>query len=114
MSIYTLEIPTSIHPYFQILLDIVDNEFMIACINICSSAQIRARNRKTAVELLGYVECHHIVPRSFKKGGEKDPSNMAFLTPEEHYHCHELLLKALDGNNNSYYHCALKAMTGFN
>jgi hypothetical protein len=39
----------------------------------------------------GYVEKHHIVPRCL--GGTDDPSNLASLTPEEHFLAHQLLVK---------------------
>lgn len=39
----------------------------------------------------GYVEHHHIVPRS--EGGNDDKSNIVALTAREHYICHLLLAK---------------------
>lgn len=39
----------------------------------------------------GYVERHHIVPRSL--GGSDDLSNLVSLTAREHYLCHWLLAK---------------------
>ena len=47
----------------------------------------RARNR----DIDGYSERHHIVPRCL--GGTEDKSNIVALTPEEHYVCHQLLVK---------------------
>lgn len=38
-----------------------------------------------------YVEKHHILPKSC--GGFDLPINIVKLTPEEHYRCHELLVK---------------------
>lgn len=46
---------------------------------------------KTRAELSGYVERHHIIPRCMGGGDEKE--NIAVLTPEEHYVCHQLLVK---------------------
>lgn len=39
----------------------------------------------------GYVEKHHIKPRSI--GGTDDPDNLVLLTPREHFICHWLLVK---------------------
>ena len=47
----------------------------------------RASNRV----LSGYIERHHIQPRCL--GGLDDTSNIALLTPEEHYLAHQLLCK---------------------
>lgn len=41
----------------------------------------------------GYVERHHILPRSFNMGGEKDERNIVKLTAREHFVCHALLVK---------------------
>jgi len=39
----------------------------------------------------GYTESHHIIPRCM--GGTDDSSNLVNLTAEEHYVCHQLLVK---------------------
>ncbi len=52
----------------------------------------RARGRV----LEGYTERHHIVPKCLSgrpMGGTDDDSNLASLTPEEHYVAHQLLVK---------------------
>jgi hypothetical protein len=46
--------------------------------------------------LLEYTEEHHIVPRCI--GGTDDLHNLVMLTPEEHYVCHQLLVKMYPGN----------------
>jgi len=61
--------------------------------NIISRALERSRNRTDAKALLGYVEGHHILPTSFKRGGNKDPENIAFLTSREHFIIHAILVK---------------------
>ena len=52
----------------------------------------RAKNR----ELTCYKERHHILPRCL--GGTDENSNLVDLTPEEHYVCHQLLVKIHPGN----------------
>ena len=52
----------------------------------------RSKQRK----YLGYLEKHHIVPRCL--GGTNDASNIALLTPEEHYVAHLLLVKINPGH----------------
>lgn len=56
----------------------------------------RARDRK----LTGYCESHHIVPRCMNGGDDLD--NMVDLTPEEHFLCHQLLVKIF--RNTKYFH----------
>lgn len=55
--------------------------------------------RKMAVESLGYVECHHIIPKSLN--GEDAAHNLIFLTPKEHLICHKLLVKMTVGKNRT-------------
>lgn len=54
----------------------------------------RGRNRV----LEGYKESHHIVPRCL--GGTDDTENLVFLTPEEHYVAHQLLIKIYPNNKS--------------
>lgn len=48
--------------------------------------------------LKGYKEKHHIIPRCM--GGNDDESNLVFLTPEEHYVIHQLLVKIYPNNHS--------------
>jgi hypothetical protein len=48
-------------------------------------------DRSKTRTLEGYVEKHHIIPRCL--GGTDDISNIAILTPEEHFLAHQLLVK---------------------
>ena len=52
----------------------------------------RSKNRV----LEGYKERHHIIPRCV--GGTNDKSNLVDLTAEEHYVCHQLLVKMYPNN----------------
>ena len=47
--------------------------------------------KKLLVEQIGYIERHHILPRSM--GGTNNSSNLVYLRPEEHYLAHELLVQ---------------------
>ena len=52
----------------------------------------RGKNRV----LSGYKEKHHILPRCL--GGTDQADNLVWLTPEEHYVCHLLLVKMYPGS----------------
>lgn len=56
--------------------------------SIIASAQVK-------VNRAGYLESHHIIPKSL--GGSNDISNKVSLTPKEHYICHLLLTKMVEG-----------------
>lgn len=71
------------------------------------------KRRKDLIDLIGQVERHHILPRSL--GGNDLSVNLVYLTPEEHFLAHELLVKIhpneigplralmiLSGKNNRY------------
>jgi hypothetical protein len=45
---------------------------------------------------VGYIERHHIIPRCL--GGTNDASNIVKLTAREHFICHRLLIKMVDGS----------------
>lgn len=49
--------------------------------------------------LAGYVEKHHIVPKSL--GGTDDDDNIVRLTAREHFVCHRLLPKFLNGHSKT-------------
>jgi len=54
----------------------------------------RAKERK--LDELVYRERHHIIPRCMN--GTDDEDNLVDLTPEEHYVCHQLLVKVYPDN----------------
>ena len=58
---------------------------------IINNAKDRNWNKKIGF----YVECHHIIPRSF--GGKNTKENIVVLTPKEHYIVHLLLTKIYTG-----------------
>lgn len=60
---------------------------------IYDSLIMRGKNRM----LNGYSEQHHVLPRCL--GGTDEPDNLVNLTPEEHYLCHQLLVKIYPDNS---------------
>jgi hypothetical protein len=82
--------------YIQIIKDLShQNKYLNWYIGIVENAQKRAKTRKEAKEILEYCEGHHILPKSFEMGGEKDKLNLVYLTAREHFILHLLLLKFL-------------------
>jgi hypothetical protein len=55
------------------------------------------------------IEKHHIIPKSL--GGTDDESNIALLTPKEHFICHKLLIKITEGEARRKMAYALWSMT---
>lgn len=80
--------------YLQKIISLsTESKYLNWYCEIISKALIRAQTRKQAISILRYVEGHHILPRGFKLGGNKDPLNYAYLTAREHFICHRLLTK---------------------
>ncbi len=73
-----------------------DNKYTKCYYNIIRKASNRIN--------VGYVEIHHIVPRSM--GGSDEVSNLIKLTAREHFVCHLLLTKMVNGQ---YRYKAIKA-----
>ena len=73
--------------------------------NIIDHARSRASTRLKAKTLLGYVEKHHVIPKSL--GGSNLKENLVFLTAKEHFVCHHLLTKMVTGKA---YHQMIKAV----
>ena len=63
--------------------------------------------RKTIKIVLGSAERHHILPRSFRLGGEVDDANLVFLTSREHFVAHRLLTKMFMSKFKSKMYCAM-------
>ena len=84
--------------FTQIITSIaLPNKYTTWYLAICHRAQIRATSRVNAKLLLSTVEAHHILPKSFNLCGLKDPSNIAYLTTEEHFIVHHLATKMFTG-----------------
>lgn len=58
--------------------------------------------------LYGYIEFHHIVPKSF--GGSNDESNLIPFTAREHFLTHYLLCKITENDKDKHY----KMLNAFN
>lgn len=63
----------------------LNNKYTTWYCNIIINAQQR--------DIEGYVEKHHILPKSFNMGGEKDCDNIVKLTAREHYVVHLCAIK---------------------
>lgn len=84
--------------YFNTVINLSKkNKYTITYLSICKNAQSRANTRKIAKLKLNNVEGHHILPKCFNLGGDKDIANIAFLTPKEHFICHRLLTRMFVG-----------------
>ena len=59
-----------------------------------------------------YYERHHILPKCL--GGSNEKTNLAFLTAEEHWVAHLLLVKMNPGNHKLVFACKAMSMTGGN
>ena len=74
------------------------NKYTNWYIDIIIKAQTRANTEEDAKTTIGYFERHHIIPKSFAMGGEKDPQNIVFLSGKEHFIVHILLPKMIIEN----------------
>lgn len=75
----------------------INNEFTEKYFKIITTANQRCpgtNTRRIANKLVGYVERHHIIPKSL--GGNNDCQNLVWLTAEEHLEVHLLLVKMVD------------------
>jgi hypothetical protein len=57
---------------------------------------LSAKYREDYNPLVGYIETHHVIPRSL--GGTNDKNNLVQLTAKEHFICHHLLTKFTHGD----------------
>jgi hypothetical protein len=69
----------------------LDNKYSKWYFSIIENALIRGWNKKTSPI---YVESHHIIPKSILKNNDT-----VFLTAREHFICHLLLTKMIEGVN---------------
>jgi hypothetical protein len=64
--------------------------------------------KSTARAEATYTETHHIIPKSM--GGSNDDDNLVVLTPREHYICHALLPKMVEGKAKYKMYAAFNMM----
>lgn len=70
----------------------LDNKYTKWYFNIINYAKVRVTNN-------GYYEKHHIIPKCL--GGSNDYSNIIALTAREHFICHMLLTKMVEGRDKT-------------
>lgn len=68
----------------------LQNKYTKWYMNIITQAKLDVNNRSE-----GYFEKHHIIPKSLDGSDSKD--NLVKLTAREHFICHTLLIKMLEG-----------------
>jgi hypothetical protein len=74
----------------------INNKYTTIYYQIIEKARSKnIKTKKEAKSILGYVERHHIIPKSI--GGLDKKDNLIFLTGREHFICHWLLVKMTSG-----------------
>jgi hypothetical protein len=68
----------------------INNKYTAIYFRIIDRAKIRN-------SIVGYTENHHIIPRSL--GGSDGNDNLVRLSAREHFICHWLLIKMIDGDS---------------
>jgi hypothetical protein len=71
----------------------ITNKYTKYYFSIISNAKSRTLPPNT------YIEKHHIIPKSL--GGNNSKDNLVSLTAREHFVCHKLLVKMLEGKNKA-------------
>lgn len=59
------------------------------------------QNKRLAKKQIGYIEGHHIIPKSIMPAYADDNYNIAYLSPKEHFIVHLLLTKMFEGKCKS-------------
>ena len=99
LLILTLQENASMNIYIEIITDISSNHILLKeYLDICEKYS-NFKNKTQAEEVLCCkVELHHILPKCFKLGGEKDKTNYTYLPLTEHRKCHKLLKDMFSGH----------------
>jgi len=85
------------------------NKYYRTYVDLCSKAATRG-SKKQAKSVFGYVEGHHIVPRSYNEELQSETNNIVYMTAREHFIAHKLLIRISSG---VYVHKAKLAITMF-
>jgi len=64
---------------------------LIEAIDRVGDVSTKSKKRMKANKILGYVEAHHIIPRSVNQDYSSIENNIVYLTTREHFICHLLL-----------------------
>jgi hypothetical protein len=75
----------------------IEAEQYIDLIKNAQNKNYKTRDEAKSKEPSGYVENHHIVPRSI--GGDNNKLNLIFLTAKEHFIAHKLLSEMFDNKH---------------
>jgi hypothetical protein len=81
----------------------LDNKYTKTYYRIIHRAKARTKPE-------GYTEKHHIIPKCKPLCGPNTRENLVALTFKEHWVCHHLLLKMVEGILKSKMYCAFKRM----
>ena len=82
----------------QLLTSAQINKYTKWYINIINNALLRGNNKTQIKKQFGYIELHHILPKSFKPKDPNNKINLVFLTAKEHFIVHICLTKMFSGN----------------
>jgi hypothetical protein len=69
-----------------------------------------AQNRRNAAKVIGYIEAHHILPKSIYKLFANDIDNIVYVTAREHFILHLLLIKMFKGKERHQMEFAFRRM----
>jgi hypothetical protein len=93
-------IPSGINKHKEFEPMFIDNKY--------TQCYYRIIENRRANPFNGYVEKHHIVPKSL--GGNNKKENLIALTSREHFICHRLLVKMTEGKNKVKMAYAIRMM----
>jgi hypothetical protein len=88
----------------------IENKYLKIYYQIIDRAKsFNFSSRAAAKKHHGYVERHHVIPKSL--GGSDTADNLVYLTAREHFICHMLLIRFTDGADKRKMTFALNKMT---
>lgn len=88
--------------YIALIKEIsLNNKYTKYYYSIVEKALLRPQDREELKKLYSYVELHHILPKCFNLGGEKDNENLVFLTAKEHFVVHLCATKMFESSRKN-------------